>query len=895
MIGRLTALFVTMAVIAAGAFAIWFLLFSGRVRTATPTARRKLWHVMFMLFFIGYSAALAAWMVSGIVAAVAHHNDAFHERLHAYGGAPDTVLVEATDAQPFRIDGSRRIREMTIRSGGTAKIALRVSADVDGEYIVFTHNISVRDGTTTIFRGEEVAPIRGGEADEFNPLGLQDGFALYEFPAPPPGLYSYQCDLHPEYQRGTVRVVPASATSTEVIEPGTRDMARRIAEVSHLGQDLWKTIADYLFSAVSFGLGIFLVVLRPHERAARIFGVAMVGTAAAYNLQGHAALAVHSAFDDPLHTLLHPLTGIAYIYALVTFPDGRLVPRWSKRLVRIGYRFAFFFGAMILLGVTGSALPDFATHPAALVVTFGMVIPLIGIAAQTYRLRKATTSETRQQSRLLVWALIASAAFGLVLLVALRINIPALLQPNRVDPTLITSTEGLAFRVFQPLFVVIPIALFAGILRYRLWDVDLVINKALVYGTLAGIIGALYVGIVVGLGGAVGGRLGLSLAATVIVGLAFDPLRERLQRIANRLVFGERATAYQVMTDASHRLAGATSADEMLAAVAEAAGRAVGAARARARLHQPVGETRAASWPPGDDTDIAFDRTIDVVHQGRLLGQISVAKKPGDTLRPGENRLLSALASQVAPALQNIRLAEELRARLAELQSTARELGASRSRLARAADAERRRLEQEIHHGVEHQLLEISEQLAAADRTVGRSRKKAAEILESVAGRANDTQEALRDLARGIFPTLLADKGVIPAIESLVRKSTAPAEVAIASMPERFDPRAEAAVYFCCVDVLRRLARRDDTRPSIDLASADGWVTFAIRDGAPGAEPLDVADLQVLVDRVEAVGGTLEVVAGNGSGAALLGRVPLQVPDAQMAASLSGSNVDLLA
>ncbi|MGH2785407.1 MAG: sensor histidine kinase, partial [Actinomycetota bacterium] len=257
-------------------------------------------------------------------------------------------------------------------------------------------------------------------------------------------------------------------------------------------------------------------------------------------------------------------------------------------------------------------------------------------------------------------------------------------------------------------------------------------------------------------------------------------------------------------------------------------------------------------------------------------------------LKPAENRLLEALAGHVGLAMQSVRLAEQLRARLTDVERAAGELTASRSRLMLAADAERVRLEKLIHEGVERELVAMSEQLTGAERTFARSRARAVTVLERVAEQANHTQETLRDLARGIFPPLLSDRGVMPAIESQVRKLPGSITV-IGTIEDRFDPRAEAAVYFCCIEALRRAAHPDDgSRVTVELGRENGWVRFAVRGHAPAL----TADLQLLIDRVEAVGGSLEVRGSDGEGE-LAGRVPVQVAAAQTPASRSGSNADL--
>jgi signal transduction histidine kinase len=898
---------VTIVLLSSGAGLIWFFLFSGRVRTATPEFRGRLMHVVFLMFFSAYALAIGSWLAAGLIAGITGHSRSLHERMHAYGGAPDVLEVSADDIAPFSIDGSRRIREMAFRASSRGQIMFQVrGADPDTTCktrcserekevgVALEHNVSIYDSHgTSVFVGGRISP-----ALTYDEYGTPELFAstTYSFDVPGEGMYVYRCDVHPLAMRGSVRVLPAGAAVTRPSEsPGNRDSARRIAEVSHQAEDANEIALDYAFSAISLGLGIFLVVLRPRERMARVFGVAMIGTAAAYNLQSHAALAVVPDFFDWLHFNLHPITGITYIYALVLFPDGKLIPRFSNRLVRVGYRAAFFLAAMAFLGFTGSILPDFGQHPAALVLTFGMAIPLIGMLAQWFRIRRAATSEARQQSRLLLLALAASFGFGMVLLIALRIDIRALINPNLADPAALSAVDAQAFRVFQPLFVVIPVALFVGILRYRLWDIDLVIRRTIVYGALAGFIGATYVGGVVVLGGSVGGRTGLSIAATVIVAVAFDPLRTRLQGLANRLVYGERATPYEVLADLSHRLAGATAPADVVASIAENVAGAIDAAHVRATLELPSGARVHETYPPGDEEPATYDRTITLTHQGEPVGELAVAKRPGDALRAAENRLLEAVGSQVALALHSLRLAERLRGRLDDLRRSTVQLEASRRRIVRAQDAERSRLERDIRERVEAPLVAIDETIARAASVRG-SDGGALGLIDDAAAEANRVQDVLRELARGIFPPLLADRGVVTALESQARKASTAVVVRAPTLSERFDGHAEAAVYFCCVQAVRSADRRASGGSTItlELGMEDGWVTFEVRDRAHGLTEaaLSGADLQGMVDRIEAVGGTLELYA-TAEGTRVSGRVPAQPPvAAHSAASLSGSSAD---
>ena len=172
--------------------------------------------------------------------------------------------------------------------------------------------------------------------------------------------------------------------------------------------------------------------------------------------------------------------------------------------------------------------------------------------------------------------------------------------------------------------------------------------------------------------------------------------------------------------------------------------------------------------------------------------------------------------------------------------------------------------------------------------------RRALALIDEAAAEANEVQDALRDVARGIFPPLLADRGVVPALESAARKLAAPIGVHSTGIEGRFDPHAEAATYFCCVEALRSADRRAGGSPvQVEIRGGDGWVAFEIRDRAHGIGEAALAgtDLQVMVDRVEAVGGRLEVRSAP-EGTTVSGRVPAQPAAAHSAASRSGSNAD---
>src|SRR5205823_8781588 len=291
------------------------------------------------------------------------------------------------------------------------------------------------------------------------------------------------------------------------------------------------------------------------------------------------------------------------------------------------------------------------------------------------RLRRARGDE-RQQFK---WVAYAASiwALGLVAAVAAPTELKVLAQFGQ-------------FVTMAGLLGAVAIA----VLKYRLYDVDLVINRTLVYGSLAAVITVAYVALVVGLGMLIGTRgepsLGLSVLATAAVAIVFQPARERVQRFVNYLVYGHRANPYEVLSEFSRRMAEALSIDDVLPRMAEAAARGVGGPSARVRVFVPGGADRAVVWPAGAQTS-SFDRTELVLHHGEPVGEIAVAKLRGESVTADEEALLADLAAQAGPALSNVRLTLELQERLRELAAQADELRASRERIVAAQDAERRR------------------------------------------------------------------------------------------------------------------------------------------------------------------------------------------------------------
>jgi signal transduction histidine kinase len=346
-------------------------------------------------------------------------------------------------------------------------------------------------------------------------------------------------------------------------------------------------------------------------------------------------------------------------------------------------------------------------------------------------------------------------------------------------------------------------------------------------------------------------------------------------------VYGERATPYEVLSEFTERMVRTFDLDDILPRMARILGEGTGAARAEIWLR--VGETlrRSAAWPPGEGAarDLVpvsetvripgSDLTVPVRHHGELLGALVVASPRGETITPAQEQLVGDLASQAGLVVRNVRLVEELRA--------------SRQRIVSAQDEERRRIERNIHDGAQQSLVALAVKLRLARTLAGRDPAKAEAILDELQGETQGTLENLRDLARGIYPPLLADKGLPAAVEAQARKTALPVSVEANSL-ERYSPEVEAGVYFCVLEALQNAAKyADASRIEVRLWHEDGTIGFAVEDDGRGFDPRDTprgTGLRNMGDRVAALGGDLDVRSSPRHGTTVSGRVPVRREEA---------------
>ena len=616
-------------------------------------------------------------------------------------------------------------------------------------------------------------------------------------------------------------------------------------------------------------IGAMVASRHPDNPVGWLFCVGVLGTATGLACEAYGT-AVEIYHSPGVGGLLEPIVVVSFVlnaqWALallaatfLVFPDGTVSsPRWRPVLIAIPVPLVTSAVVLVAYALTHDVsvhelrrhdLSRWLTWPVAVAWLLLGVLMLLSVISLVRRVRR-TTGVVHQQLR---WLSVSATA--LLVGMALALSAP--------DPS---PSRPWAWMFFVPLYVgyaAVPIAAGIAVLRYRLYDIDVVISRAVVLALLLMFVTAGYVALVVTLGRLVGGQTGdrywPSVLATALVALAFQPLRRRVVRLADRVAYGARAAPYEALFDLAQRLGASPDPATLLPTVAEASASAVGARSATVRLQVPGAADLVAEWPNGTAGLTGEVTAVEVRERGELLGSIAVLLPPGRRLRDPERRLLGDLADQSALAFRNSRLTAELAARVDDVDGRTAELTASRRRLFEARDAERERLETAIRRDVVPHLASMPDRLQAMAAALAASPASGAGTARDLVQLVESTGAALdelRTLTRGVFPAQLARAGLAPALAThLGRVGEATLTVHPSAAGRRFAPGVEAAVYFCAVEAVGRL-----TRPSeVTLEASESRLVLVV--SGPQAGAAVTGALQPLRDRVESVGGTVQATA----------------------------------
>lgn len=651
-----------------------------------------------------------------------------------------------------------------------------------------------------------------------------------------------------------------------------------------------------LIAATFTAVGLFVVGRRPGNREGWLFiatGLAhavmffgrQYGFFAASTAEGADALPA-TAWVTWLGVWPLPLVLVLAGVTFMCFPDGRLPsPGWRPVVAVMAAAGALLALCSALWPVEYAENSLSVPHPLNVggyetaqrlwnviaPVTY-LLIQLAWVACVVVRMRRAGGDEGRQLRWFAYAVAIGAAAMatGLILFGSAAAGVLAV--------------------------PVVAVAAGVAIVKYRLYDIDLVINKTLVVGGMAAIITAGYIAVVIGFGRLMGLQPGpnpeLAIVATAIVAIAFEPARRRVQRIADHLVYGDRLSPYDALARLSTQLSRTDRHADLFSELASTVADGVGAAEVTLWVGADEALIAVASWPPRDEgsqlsaapTNLASLRDGErthvrpIVHQGLLRGAVTLNKPPGEAMTSSDDRLLRDLVAQAGLVIDNAGLGLELQHRLHEISLQAAELQAAGQRIVAAQYEARRRIERDLHDGAQQRLVTLALTLQSlSQRVASAGDETVVANVEEARVQLSHALAELREMARGIHPAILTQGGLEAALGFLAERAVLPVQLDVC-LKRRLAQDVEATAYFVVSEALTNAAKHSGaTSIAVVGRLRDGRLRIEVSDnGQGGADGHRGSGLQGLRDRLATLNGRLTVHSPVDGGTRLTAEIPCE-------------------
>ncbi|HVX31445.1 MAG TPA: GAF domain-containing sensor histidine kinase [Nitrolancea sp.] len=604
-------------------------------------------------------------------------------------------------------------------------------------------------------------------------------------------------------------------------------------------------VGVYLVRQKSNELMALLVAVFLFAMASAQFPPDLIAMQATHPIRAGVGFAIDLAF----------LLGFVNLFFL--FPDGRFTPRWT-----IAISVAMLLSLVNDLLITHDAFKN--PSPLKDALQFGTLI-VSAVIAQIYRYRRTSGPVERQQIK---WFL---SGLGFALLAFVLLNV-AIVDRNLLAPAAPAKeaiiSELILSMVWVPLQLCIPLTLAIAIMRYRLFEIDVVINRALVFAGLTASIAGLYALVVVGFGNLLhtGDNLVLSLTATVIVALIFQPLRLRLQRGVNHLLYGDRDEPYTVLTRLGRRLEGTLAPNAVLTVIVDTVATAlklpyVAIARLQASNEQILAERGPA---------VAEPFRFQLIHQGETIGSLLVAPRgPNEPLTRADRELLNDIARQAGAAVHAVQLTIDLQQ--------------SRERLVLAREEERRRLRRDLHDGLGPRLAALTLRIETARERLAND-PLADELLGDLSTRTEDAVADIRRLVYSLRPPALDDLGLVPALRQASESYGSAGPMFTLEAPDQLPalPAAvEVATYRIAQEAIANVVRHANARHCVIRLTVNAGCTLLlieVEDDGRGLPPDKITGigLHSMRERAEELGGSCEIQPREGGGTIVRARLPFQ-------------------
>ncbi len=629
--------------------------------------------------------------------------------------------------------------------------------------------------------------------------------------------------------------------------------------------------------SISFGaVGVLVAARRPELRIGWLFCAVALTTAVPGFVAQYAryALVTHRGAvpgGRPAAWLADWTWAVGYGLLLVgvplLFPDGHLPGRRWRPVMWLGV-------IAVALTAVGGALspnanPDLPEVPnpyavpaaaglaetlagAGTLMLMGTMAGAVGSLVSRYR-----TSNRRQRDQIR-WLMLAVA---LIVTGAIGVQLGGAAVGGYRDPVLLAYVEA----AIGPILAA---AIGVAVLRHRLYDLDLLINRTLVWGAMTALVIAVYVLVVGYLGAQLDIRgSGMGLVAAGVVAVAFHPVREQVQRAVNRLLYGRRDEPYAVLTELGRRLEATVSPQELLETIVDTVRDALRVPYAAVEVTGTTGTTaRAEAGEPGD---IAAE--IPLMFGSEQVGALTVApRQPGEPLGRADHRLLADFARQAGVAAHAVRLTTDLRA--------------ARERLVTAREEERRRLRRDLHDGLGPLLAAQSLTADTVRAMLTSDVAKADALLVDLRTQAQQAVADIRRIVHGLRPPVLDDRGLVTALEEHVARYSNTSMRGIVVVPEPLPglPAAvEIAAYRIATEAVTNVARHAGAgRCTVTLTVNRGWLHVEVSDDGGGLSPdhKPGVGLVSMRERADELGGRLVIRSEPGAGTRITAALPLPEP-----------------
>jgi signal transduction histidine kinase len=697
-------------------------------------------------------------------------------------------------------------------------------------------------------------------------------------------------ERRPRSARGLAIAVAAVAAAVLAIVLGSLDTTARVGPGQVLSAAL---IVCWSVSAA------FVATRRPTEALAPLMlGGAVLGlvaTAGATYLGRDVSSSGRdfAAAAQALGVALLPAVGLHLVLGL---PEGALRGRARRVSTILGYVVSVAIAAYLF-----GERPDLPAAPIISLVVVAGVVGAIGFVARWQR----TPLVVRPRMQWPAWGVTVAVAIGSA---AAILNV-LVDWPRPILAIAVGAT------------VLVPLSLAVAASGEEPVRVDRLLVHTITLAGLAGLVGASYVLIVLGLGRSPSdderSLLGLSMLAAAVAALLWVPARERLAEFASRRVYGERHAPDEVLRTFGSRLTRALPLDELLLQLAESLKKTMALDTAEVwtravggRLERAVsvpdkgaaeltlgteeetvvaragvsGPAWARVWLPTlvpSGAEEPLMRVAPATNSGELLGLITVQRPDGaPVFDEDDDQALTELARQVGLALHNVKLDSALQESLVEVQRQADELRASRARIVEAGDAQRRSIERDLHDGAQQHLVALAVSVRLAKQVAESDPAAAQEMLDQIGTDLQEAVQELRNLAHGIYPPLLAERGLSEALSAASGRAALPTSVEAEGIG-RYPQPLEAAVYFCVLEALQNAGKHagEGAEATITVREDEGALLFEVADDGAGFDLATGAHLGHgfvnMNDRVGAIGGSISVDSAPGKGTRIMGRIPL--------------------